>query len=234
MTDPRHMSITTKDAARSAADGATVGLACAVGIVLAAMLIAKPAEAVTFDFAAMAQDEKIRNGTETPFPAAGWTVDGLTVFASTDPGSTVWMDGAHGRAVASGLGACDQADCNGHWRDGITNDESVTLTFDRRVRLASLFLRESSNEYDLGRAVDHTPYSGAFSVNDIGSVATAGLGMVDQIGTSFTFRPQGDWISERASGYLSAATVAPIPLPATALLLLGGLAGLAMVRRARG
>lgn len=210
---------------------------CLTIIATAALLAGTAANAVSFDFAALAQSEKVTNGNvETVFPFSGWTVDGLNVSVSTDPGSVVWMDGAHGNSPASGLGACDRTDgnCNGAWEDGVRNDETLTLIFDRSVRLTSLFLRESSNAHNAGLEIDHTPYSGAFTINGIGSVANAGLAMVDVVGASFTFRPQGDWTSEKGSAYLSAVTVSPIPLPAAGLLLVGGLAGFGFVRRKSG
>lgn len=202
-------------------------------------LLATPIGAATFDFAAVAHDAYAQNGQEVAFDSYfpnGYTVDGITVNATTN-GQAVWLDSrSSGRSLSAGLGSCELADCNGHWLDGIDSDDTLTLTFGQDVQLSGLFVRESSPAYVAGRGLDHTPFSGAFRID--GEAFSVVNGITQGIalrGKSFTFSaddlfaPPGGAVSQ----YISAITVAPVPVPAAGLLLVGALGGMAAWRKPR-
>lgn len=204
-------------------------------LALAALCMSSGAQAVTFDFAALAHLEKTAHGREIPFAmsrSGGWSREGITVTASAGPGAHPFLDGGwwndFGWNEPSGLGSCDVDDCNADPHDGITSAERITLTFDRNVRLGSIFVRESSDDFHARIGLDHTPFTGRVSVNGVTFDVTDGNATIGLLGRIFDFSPLG----ERDSVYLSAATVAAtVPLPATGLLLAGGLAALGFSRR---
>lgn len=208
-------------------------------IAAALALLATPIGAATFDFAAIAHDAYVENGREVSFNdhfANGFTVDGVTVNATSN-GAAVWLDSrSSGRSLSAGLGVCEIDDCNGHWLDGIDAHDSLTLTFDQPVRLDSMFVRESSFAYVAGEGLDHTPFTGTFWVDgESFTVIDGNTQGLDLRGSAFTFTadelfaPTGTGVSQ----YVSAITVAPIPVPAAGLLLIGALGGMAAWSRRR-
>lgn len=196
-----------------------------------AALVAGPASATTFDFAQWALDNS-QGRTEVPF--TGMTVDGVTVTASTNAGY-VHAD-AYSRAgsPSAGIGPCQIDDCNGRGEDGFAAGETLTLTFDMPVHLTGIVLRESAAGRVSGDP-DHTLAQGTFGLQgQVWQVVDgAPLDLPTFTGTEFTFS-----FGDETTGsdyYLSAVTaeLAPVPVPAAGVLLLGALGGLAMVRRKR-
>ena len=201
-------------------------------------LLALPASATTFDFAQLAKDAA-GNGPEVAFDTAfsdGYNLDGLTVRATSN-GETVWLDARSKRgSPAAGLGVCERTDCNGHWLDGIDSDDVLTLAFSSPVRMTGLFVRESSAAFEAGLALDHTPFSGTFLIDGHSFSVVEGITQgLDLHGSEFTFTAD-DLFASTGSGvsqYISAITVAPVPVPAAGLLLIGALGGMAAWRKHR-
>lgn len=233
MTDPRHMNITTKDAARSAADGATVGLACAAGILLAAMLVAKPAEAVTITpTAAPAHSNPLALDAYTFENTSGVSGSGGSVFG--DPSMPVLKFPTsvnnNGIVDADGRGSLDLGSA---WYD--SNDIPgirATLLFPGLVDSFALWTRDENDQRNSFWTVTigGTTYSAPPRVEADPSPLRFLYVMLDGPTDSATL----DFATKRNDGWnfgVLTSAPAPIPLPATALLLLGGLAGLAMVRR---
>ena len=227
----------------------------AAGFIL--LPLAAPAASITFDFGALADEVKGREGRELLFAEAmpdGWTVGGVTVTAS--PGA--FLDGAWRRGArtfpASGLGLCNDpsGECNGSDWDGIRDiGERLTLTFSQPVRWLSATMRETP----LGAAAenfatldDHVLANGAIRVgteHDALETVLVQMGEVsglDAFGyaTSWSFDPRETGLG--FDGYLRSAIVealpepeplAPVPLPAGAALLAGALAALGSTHRRR-
>lgn len=139
-------------------------------------------------------------GYEGPF--LGLTVDGIEITGS--PGT--YADGYSGGRPA-GLGWC-VGECEGSAKDNIEPGESVTLFFSQKLKVTDITFRDA----------DHYPLNEVVGVE--GSSYPSILGQItgfEHIGDSLTVSP------EQGFAYIQTMTAAPIPLPATALLLLGGL-----------
>ncbi len=214
--------------------------------------VSATAATASFDFAAMADVYKAANAGQE----GSW--DQVTGGSVTDNGITItdakgtwagdplgdlthaFFDGTDGSGPA-GLGVCHSgwngslSECSSNGGafpgdDNIGMGEALTLIFDRAVWITDLLLRDAG----------HQLLDGTVSIN--GSVYTVVAGMIDSwdlksIGTVDTFT----FAYDDGEIYLSKMGVdddpnnnpAPVPLPAGGVLLLGGLAGLAGLKRRR-
>jgi hypothetical protein len=105
-------------------------------------------------------------------------------------------------------------------------DERLTFTFSHAVRLISVTFSfiDGDDEYDVLVDVG----SGLAPVA-LDALSNPFLFAADAVGTAFRIAVDGNASAFR----VSSITFAPVPLPAGGLLLLGGLAGLAALRRRR-
>lgn len=123
-------------------------------------------------------------------------------------------------------------------------DQYVTITFNKAVRLTAAYFLDvfieddNQNDFEQGRVIAGAAPAPGFVFGDAVDVEGTGQpGLVEITGlnlrgTTFTF-----WAGDGndgvgfADGALAAVTVAPIPLPASGLLLLGAVGGMAVARR---
>lgn len=183
---------------------------------------ALPATAATFDFSTS--------------PNAGgnsWSAGGKTVTASagiysdlTNPDQIICSNCADLTRNNQGLGV------NSHWFDSGSIDGSVandllTLTFNKAVRFTSVLFSQwdASDSFDLfidGELVapeERTAdASGYFSFGNLK-------------GMTISFGADAGLLHSPDSFRVKSVEVAPVPLPASAFLLLGGVGGLIGLRR---
>ncbi len=134
-------------------------------------------------------------------------------FGIFDPGSSsVIRQRSNGIGVRNGVGDSSQVDGSGF-------SDWLTFSFDTAVRLVEV------------------SFGSFFSCCDVASISIDGGSFFNVGATPYSF---GDVVANsftvRAFGryddfVVSSITVAPIPLPASALLLIGGLAGFGVMRR---
>jgi hypothetical protein len=182
----------------------------------------QPAFAVALDFAAEAagNERAVADGTTINF-------DGLNVTFSADNGFAYFDDVDQGRPA--GLGVCPTFTTSCGGEDNISTDmgmsEAATLSFDGPVSLSDLEFRDALHfvlDGDKTLLIDGMQYT-------FGEASGATFLGIDMI----TFAYGGD---SPAEFYVRGATGTPtnvIPLPASALLLLGALGGLGVVGRRR-
>ena len=118
--------------------------------------------------------------------------------------------------------------------DNITSGETLTVTFDRAVRLTSIGLRSDGHNFT-GWASDATFLFGGHSMalpDNIGSIA------LDLIGQSFSFAFGGSHADQFYLSSMSVQTPLPdastVPEPAGFALMLAGLGALGWTGRRRG
>ena len=193
----------------------------------AAMLAtAVSANAATLDFVAEADGNErgVEDGTTINF-------DGLDVTFSAD-GDFAYFDDLSG-GKPGGLGVCgtltasDQ--CNPPSDDNITEGEAVTLTFGTEVlELSGLSFNDADHnslDTDFTQTLLIALNGGSATQYTFGEAAGAVFTSLTSI--TFQFDDQGRYASEF---YVSGAE-AVVPLPAAGWLLLGGLGGLAAMKR---
>lgn len=202
-----------------------------------ATLLAAPAGAATFDFTQLARNTTATHGQEVSFATAfpgGFTLDGITVHATTIA-PPVWLDShSAGSSPAAGLGVCEVGDCNGHHLDGIDSDDTLTLSFNQPVRLTDLLVRESNAAFYDSTSLDHTPFTGIFQIDGQSFSVVDGITQgLDLQGNTFSFLADALFAAAggEVSQYVSAVTVAAVPLPAAGFLLLAAVSAVAGLRR---
>jgi hypothetical protein len=191
---------------------------------------AASATSVSFDLWSGAGGDVTHNTGNTVTAVSGGitlTVSGR-VFSGGINGTGVTSDAT---AWSNGIGLQRNAwHHDAHFVDGYY-DEYLLLTFSTAVDLMSLTF-SYADRWD-----DWRVYSGNFSnftFQDSGNLTNAGFlqtALVDSdvYGTQFLVGTRGNHSAWKLHGI----EVAPIPLPATGLLLLAGLGGLAVMRKRR-
>ncbi len=192
--------------------------------ILAAMLLsagmATGAQAVTVDFAGGSGGDAVISGKTAEFNVGGVSGD-IEAFSTyndsnTSVISTYWDAGLGVRNgpndVASG------SLIHGEQLDGTNFSDWLTFTFDTAVELVSVTLSYLSTNDSA-----HIRLNGGAWVETTSAFNAFGNVLVN----SFSVRAFGEDDEFVVSGF----TVAPVPLPASSLLLLGGLAGFGLMRR---
>jgi hypothetical protein len=135
-------------------------------------------------------------------------------YSSSSPGLT---------KTSNGIGYCSNKDDNSEL-DGLDNDETITFTFDVLTTLLGIHFYGigSNDDWDISFDGGTWYTSGAASASFFG-----GNGIDVKF---FSIRANGSDDEYRIKSF---SGVAVVPLPATALLLLGGIAGLGAIARQR-
>jgi hypothetical protein len=162
------------------------------------------------------------NGTPTGWTVTSGSVDiiGTGFYEIAGPGTYLDMNGSTGEegfieTIVSGL----------------TVGDTYTLSFDVAYNSSSAAQLSFYIDYFAGGVGSPIPGSGSSFVTMVytftASAASVLLGFADTSGTP------GDNQGPLLDNIVVASTVAPVPLPAAGLLLIGGLGGLAALRRRR-
>ena len=154
---------------------------------------------------------------------AGIIDNGVTIFATAGASDPYFDEYSGGKPA--GLGVCKTTasfQCAGSADDNLRFEggEYLDLMFDRKVEVTSLSFRDG----------DHNVIAaGSFLLDGIVRSITDGLADLTGLGALDGMRIAAT--AETPFIYAEQATVAPIPLPAPASLLIGGVAALAMAGR---
>jgi len=191
------------------------------------------ANAATFDFAAMGDAYEADFAAFQAWAGSGayLTQDGITITNitadGTGPADTTkvgYLDGG----TMNGLGACSITasapnSCAGNSDDNISLSlgETVTIAFSTTVSLD-----------DLNLYGDHTLFGdGSITINGASYAVNAGVADLTGLLASSVFTI-GLPVNQFGNlAYIGAATVTAVPVPAAGFLLLGGLGGLAAMKR---
>ncbi len=191
-------------------------------LILASTMSMTAASAATLDFVAEANNNGER-GIANGVPV---TIDGVEVTFNAGPG-VAYLDASSVAEVnaggGAGLGVCSTGltskdQCVVSSDDNVTMGEAVTLTFDTAQTLSNLLFNAEGHI-----ALISDTLTLLFGIN---GGATSSYTFADLMTQTFddvltvTFAYGGDNPDQY---YVSAITVAPVPLPATLPLLLAGL-----------
>lgn len=240
----------------------------ALGAIAVACASAVPAFSATYDFALLADQARYDNsGVEQNWGdyigAPGYTVDGITVFAS---GSNTTVDdqyvdafldssgyssthnpatdGVKNAGNIAGLGVCSSLDKAGGCATGgpspkDTSDDNVDGT--GGVETLELAFSQAVNVTDiLFYGATHDPANGGILIDGVayvitnGALSAAGLAAMQGImDVDLTFGSSPDIQVRPTEFYITNMTVAAVPLPASLVLLAGALGGLGIARKRR-
>ncbi len=204
----------------------------AFSLAAALAFAAVPASAAVIDFTSA------ETGLSGTADGVTWTVTASTGVAN----NTQAFDGAS--MPASSLGLAFEQDGLGIVDDEVGLTETLTLMFSEPVRFVSYAVLDLfANVRDVATGevamltVDGTDYDLSFVAGAIGGYAELLL-PVDVIASviSFTVRNSNDnlGVADAAFAAVSFETLpAPVPVPASALMLIAGLGGIAALRRKR-
>jgi hypothetical protein len=188
------------------------------GAAAALVLMASAPQAATIDFSGGA--------------AGGVGFGGITYAASATATGILQFCGASVSVSANGLGVNGCPDTDPGQIDGfpIFSAETLTITFSKAVKLVDFTLALLDGNDDMEWSIN----GGSFT--QVGAPIPTPIGVGQKV-TSFSIRASGVLFADGWFGNddftLKGATVAPVPLPAAGLLLVGGIGGLAALRRKR-
>ncbi len=193
----------------------------------ASLLMAGSLQAATLDFVAEAagNERGVVDGTTINFDGVDVSFSALNGFAYFDD-----VSGGPG-----GLGVCQTLDvndqCDPSSDDNITITESVTLTLDGTYDFFGLSFNDAKHNSLDGNIVDTLliGINGLVEVRYTFAEAVAALfENVNKIRFVYDTANEGTTANQF---YVSGATVSAVPLPAAGWLLIGGLGGLAAMKR---
>lgn len=202
-------------------------IALAGGLVMAAS--AAWAVQIQFDFKDPNLDEPIAGNSYS------WTESGLTVTASANPGDTTDNSGADSQLYLDnitvpnvGIGVDDTA---GGDDEEIEYGESVHFQFSYAVELVSLELWDKDH-----KTVFTDDMNVVVAGNALDVAGLVNLGALSLVGTDFDIGISFDGDLNLSEGFYIGGLVvdaAPVPEPATMLMLGSGLAGIAAYGKKR-
>lgn len=170
----------------------------------------------------------------------GGNLGATEVFSAAGAPNITVMAGASGllnfnEAIfqsPGGLGVVGTPDTQGPQIDGfpVLSAEFLTVTFDWAVNLLAFALADTDNGI-LGVGADQYDISINGQSFSSGLTALATNLVNRNYVKTFTIRASGSFVGDLDDFKLSAITVAPVPVPAAGLLLVGALGGLAALRR---
>ncbi|MDD9977213.1 MAG: VPLPA-CTERM sorting domain-containing protein [Boseongicola sp.] len=192
------------------------------------MASATVASAATIDYNTLAAaagfgETGVANGTTL-------NVDGVNITFDAGAGSVAFIDdefATGGEIRPGGLGVCSSyvpadMDCDISGDDNLDAGEELTLTFDDQVEfILTAFLDQAHLPVDTGDSLMIGTDGGVMSSYTFADALSATFFGI----TSISFGHAG------TDYYIAGATVNPIPVPAAGFLLLGGLGGLAAMKR---
>ncbi|HHH38611.1 MAG TPA: hypothetical protein ENK50_03425 [Sedimenticola sp.] len=187
------------------------------------------AMAASFDFAEIADTQGEQGALTLSFSDGGIDLTATALDLATNSPINPYLDSGN-----AGLGACKILDasnqCTPSSDDNVTKNESLSLTFDRKVKIekvtfvngehGSVFADDSTFQLtiDMQAPTDHA------------LEAVFGIGQ-DLTGRAFSFANLNDDTGNGYQFYISTMEVSAVPLPAAAWLFGGGLISLLGVAR---
>lgn len=207
--------------------------------IAAATLIfaAGTASAATFSF--------LENSADSPSKV--FSADGISLtvtsgtFGDADGSAIDFSERLVDQSKTRGLGSDSSAD-NSRTIDGKFGNDVLVLTFDRLVTLSSLNLGkiDSKDKYVIGTVnsgnfdflADNQVATSFVDVTNLYGSITGTTFAIGAIGNKHNFTVEGLTVAQPSLVQISrAVSVAPVPLPASSLLLIAGIGGLVAAQR---